>query len=194
VVIKIYDNKILSPVKCGTRHLDKIWLNKRVEYTHNDYLRFPKVKYIIVRSPLEHLITALHTETVGYINEFGKVIDFYHQLNDFISPIGATHWSTQFYKYLYYYRNRYGSDVEVVELSNLTTLLQNLGYDLEYNSEEYNFKKYEHWWEKNELFDILKETYPQEIKWLLEKVEEQNVYYNKLLNNETDNNLIGNLI
>lgn len=194
MVIKIYNKNILSPVKCGTRYLDKIWESNRIEYTHNDYLKFPKVKYIIIRPPIEHLITALHTETVGYINEFGKVLDFYHQLNDFISPNGATHWSFEFYEYLYYYRNKFGFDIEVVQLCDLTDLLSKLGYDLPYNSDEYNFKEYKQWWTKEELFDILKEKYPTEIKLLLGKVEKQNLYYHKLLNNEIDIKVTGKLI
>jgi hypothetical protein len=42
------------------------------------------------------------------------------------------------------------------------------------------------WWSKDELFEILKNTHPNEINWLIDKVKIQNVYYNKLFNNNVD--------
>ena len=194
MVIKIYNNIIMAPVKCGSRYLDKVWESERTEYIHYQYLKFPKVKYIVIREPMSHLITALHTETVGFINEFGRRDDFYHQLNDFISVDGATHWCVPFYEYLYYYRNKYGEDIEVVKLENLTGLLKNLGHNIQYVPEEYHFKKYEKWWSKEDLFKMLKEMYPKEINWLIDKVETQKIYYEKLLNNEININLRGNIL
>jgi len=194
MVIKIYNNIIMAPVKCGSRYLDKVWESERTEYIHYQYLKFPKVKYIVIREPMSHLITALHTETVGFINEYGRRDDFYHQLNDFISVDGATHWCVPFYEYLYYYRNKYGEDIEVVKLENLTGLLKNLGHNIQYVPEEYHFKKYEKWWSKEDLFKMLKEMYPKEINWLIDKVETQKIYYEKLLNNEININLRGNIL
>jgi hypothetical protein len=194
MVIKIYNNIIMAPVKCGSRYLDKVWESERTEYIHYQYLKFPKVKYIVIREPMSHLITALHTETVGFINEFGRRDDFYHQLNDFISVDGATHWCVPFYEYLYYYRNKYGEDIEVVKLENLTELLKNLGHNIQYVPEEYHFKKYEKWWSKEDLFKMLKEMYPKEINWLIDKVETQKIYYEKLLNNEININLRSNIL
>lgn len=194
MVIKIYNNIIMAPVKCGSRYLDKVWESERTEYIHYQYLKFPKVKYIVIREPMSHLMTALHTETVGFINEFGRRDDFYHQLNDFISVDGATHWCVPFYEYLYYYRNKYGEDIEVVKLENLTELLKNLGHNIQYVPEEYHFKKYEKWWSKEDLFKMLKEMYPKEINWLIDKVETQKIYYEKLLNNEININLRGNIL
>ena len=46
MVIKIYNDTILAPVKCGSRYLDKVWEDKRIEFNHGQYSRFPKVKYI----------------------------------------------------------------------------------------------------------------------------------------------------
>ena len=194
MVIKIYNNTILTPVKCGSRYLDKVWEDKRVEFNHGQYSRFPKVKYIVLRDPMSHLVTALHTETLYFINEFGKKNDFYHQLNEFTGSIGSTHWCFPFYEYLYYYRNKYGAEIEVVKLENLTELLKNLGYNIEYVPEDYNFKKYKKWWPKEELFEMLKDMYPNEINSLLDKIEIQNIYYNKLINNEIDSNDLGEKI
>jgi hypothetical protein len=183
--IKIYNNTIMTPVKCGSRYLDKIWENQRVKFNHFEYLEFPKVKYIIVRDPLSHLITALHTETIDFINKPGESNNFYHKLKDFISPHGATHWCVRFYEYFYYYKKKYGEDVQVVKLENLTELLKNLGYSVEYNSDDYHFNKHKIWWPKDELYEMLKDTHPNEINWLIDKVTIQNVYYNKLLNNNS---------
>ena len=194
MVIKIYNNTILAPVKCGSRYLDKVWENNRIEFNHGQYSRFPKVKYIVLRDPLSHLVTALHTETLYFINEFEKRDDFYHQLNEFTTSIGSVHWCFSFYEYLYYYRNKYGKDIQIVKLENLTELLKKFGHDIEYAPKEYNFKKYKKWWPKEELFEILKNKYPNEINFLLNQVEIQNVYYNKLINNEIDSNDLGEKI
>jgi hypothetical protein len=190
--IKIYNNTIIVPVKCGTRYLDKVWENERIELSHVQYLRFPKVKYIVIREPMAHLKAAIHTQTVKFINEFGKRDIFLESLNDFINPIGTTHWCVSFYEYLYYYRNRYGEDVEIIKLENLTELLKKLGHDIEYVPEEYHFKKYKDWMSKDELFKLLMDMYPKEVNLLLDKVKIQNEYYNKLINNEIDPNSFGN--
>lgn len=194
MVIKIYNDTILTPVKCGTRYLDKIWEDKRVYSGHEKYLKFPKVKYIIVREPMSHLISALHTETLEWINRYTDKDDFYHQLGEFISEQGATHWCFPFYEYLYYYRNKHGKDIEVVKLENLTELLKKLGHNIEYTAEEYSFKNYEKWWTKEELFQILKDRYPKEINLLIKKVKVQTEYYNKLINNEIDDKMVGILL
>ena len=34
MVIKIYNNTILTPVKCGSRYLDKIWESERIKFNH----------------------------------------------------------------------------------------------------------------------------------------------------------------
>lgn len=180
----------MVPVKCGSRYLDNVWESERVKYNHFDYLKFPKVKYIVVRDPMSHLITALHTETMWYINEFNKIDDFHHQLNEFTTSFGVTHWCVRFYEYFYYYKKKHGDDVEVVKLENLTELLKNLGHNIEYASDNYDFKKYKNWMSKEELFEMLKEKYPKEINWLIDKVKIQNVYYNKLINNHINDNLI----
>lgn len=194
MVIKIYNDTILTPVKCGTRYLDKIWEDKRVYSGHEKYLKFPKVKYIIVREPMSHLISALHTETLEWINRYTDKDDFYHQLKEFISDEGATHWCFPFYEYLYYYRNKYGKDIEVVKLENLSELLKKLGHNIDYVSEEYSFRNYEKWWTKEELFQMLKDMYPKEIDLLIKKVNIQTEYYNKLINNEIDETMVGNLL
>jgi hypothetical protein len=192
MVIRIYNNTIIAPAKCGTRYLNKIW--KYTEFKHMQYLKFPKVKYIVLREPISHLITAIHTETIEFINKYGKSNDYYHQLSNFIRPSAVNHWCVPFYEYLYYYRNKYGNDVQIVKLENLTELLKNLGYNIEYIPEEYHFKKYKNWMPKEELFQMLKDMYPTEINWLIDKVEIQNIYYNKLINNEIDINQQGNKI
>jgi hypothetical protein len=194
MVVKIYNNTILTPVKCGTRYLDKVWEDKRISSGHQKYLKFPKVKYIVVREPLSHLISALHTETIEWINVYTNEDDFYHQLGEFISEEGATHWCVPFYEYFYYYRNKYGNDIEVVKLENLTELIKELGYNVEYTPEEYHFKKYKKWWSKEELFEMLKNMYPNEINFLINKVKIQTEYYNKLINNEIDSTKIGNIL
>lgn len=194
MVIKIYNNTILAPVKCGSRYLDKIWEDKRIWFGHQKYLSFPKVDYIVIREPMSHLVSALHTETLEWINVYTDEDDFYHQLKEFISDEGSTHWSFRLYEYLYYYRNKYGKDIKVIKLENLTELLKKLGHDIEYTPEEYHFKEYKKWWPKEELFEMLKDMYPNEIDFLLNKVEIQNTYYQKLLKNEIDSTTIGNII
>lgn len=187
--IKVYNNTIMAPLKCGTRYLDKVWgPDKQIELKHYEYLKFPKVRYIIIRDPMSHLITALHTETLAFINMFGKKDNFYNQLNEFLSLDGAEHWSVPFYEYLYYYRNKYGNDIEVIKLENLTNLLKKLGHDVKYVPEEYHFKECKKWWSKETLFEMLKTMYPDEIEVLTNKVKTQDIYYEKLLNDEIDIN------
>lgn len=194
MTIKIYDNLILAPVKCGTRYLNKIFTDNGKDFEHTHYLTFPKVKYIIIRPPIEHLKTAIHTEIINRLHKDKNEDIFYEPINNFLGVYGSTHWCIKFYEYLYYYKNKFGDDIEIITLSNMSNLIRNLGYNIDYNSEEYNFKNYENWQSKEELFKDLEVKYPKKIKWLLDKVEYQNLYYEKLLNNKIDIKIFDNLI
>ncbi len=191
MLIVVYNNNtLMTPLKCGTRYIDKIWSDTRIQYTHNDFMKIPKVKYIVVRPPIEHLLTGLHTDILKYVNEINKNGNFEQQIRNYVSN-NAVHWCSQLYEYLYYYRNIHNDEnTQVVKLENLTELIKSLGYEVEYNPDEYRFTDYKKWWSKEELFELLKKMYPKEIEWLLNKVDEQNQYYFKLVNNEMDEKIL----
>jgi len=58
---KLYDNKLLAPVKCGTRYLDLIFKDNQVGFDLIELkisLFLPNVTDIIIRPPMAHLVSA----------------------------------------------------------------------------------------------------------------------------------------
>jgi hypothetical protein len=75
--LKIYENSIIAPLKCGTRFLDSIWKPLPINET-NLYLHCSSEikKYIVLRPPLEHFKSAIQTETIGILKENYNKDDF----------------------------------------------------------------------------------------------------------------------
>jgi hypothetical protein len=182
--VKVYGNKIIAPCKCGTRYLDKIW-NVYEDISEMTIFRNPKWKrfegYYIYRPPMEHLVSALHTEIITR-EDWQSVDDI---IDLFLRPIGTTHWSPYMYKGLWEYISA-NKRVKGIPLSQLTTLVKKLGMDApKWDKSEYEFRHLDDkWLSKETVLKDIQRDYEIEWEWLVSCVEEDGVYYDKIVNCE----------
>lgn len=181
--VKVYGGKIIAPCKCGTRYLDKIW--DEYENTSEMYIfELPKWKgfngYWIHRPPMEHLISALHTEIIDRRDD--ESID--DIIDGFLSKKGTTHWSDGLYKGLWEFIS-YNRKVKPIPLSQLTKLVRSLGIEPpHYDSKEYEFNHIDRWVSKETVIKDIQRDYEVEWEWLTSCIEEEEKYYEMILNGE----------
>lgn len=199
--IKLYYNDtILTPMKCGTRYLDEVFKDNTPNgFALNEVKRtlfLPKVKYIILRPPIEHLKSALHTAMLTEYN-FGEkkenefIIDFKPIVDEFCywendDDVQNTHWRHDVYETLYWTWRRNRDNINIIELKDLSFLLEKLKIENlpKYDSKNYEFKSYKYWCSKDEIMLFIKTNYPIQWNNYMQQIDRANVFYNHLMNTE----------
>ena len=193
MVFKLFNgDTILAPLKCGTRYLEMVFGAPSSEiacYTLNRNLFIPTLKTIIIRPPIEHLISALHTEILGFLRE-NKEGDIKETLNTFVSNGSGiwqnAHWDKNVYSDLYWYWRRNRNYVNVIELKNLSSHLKELKIKKlpKYDSNDYNFNNYKYWCSKDDLMLFIKTNYKTQWDNLMEQIGVSTIFYDYLINKE----------
>jgi hypothetical protein len=190
MVLNFYkNNTILAPVKCGTRYLkecfgdesDIIPLHRLKGGLHHKTLNT-----IIIRSPYEHLESALHTELLPIFAEGINTDKIESMLKTFDVnwnyPEGGTHWSSTLYEKLYFYWGKNSKKIKIIELKELSNYLNTIQAELPiYNPQKYNFNHYDNWYSKDDIILYVKENY--KIVWnnLMKQIEISNNWYQLLI-------------
>ena len=101
MVFHLFDNKILTTPKCGTRYLRQVWSSKYLKY--NEITDFSNVEYLIIREPIEHLMSALHTEFYTYKDFYHRNVSYFsNYLDTLILKKEIEHWSYNMYQIMYW--------------------------------------------------------------------------------------------
>lgn len=180
--IKIFDERILAPSKCGSRHLSKVFSVRRISESIEELAY--KTTHIIVRNPLEHFKSAIHTE---YYNNSNTELDVLVKSSTTEKGIG--HWHPSTYKFLYSVLCT-NKSINVVELSNLSTFLLSENYLLEYDKSEYNWSTSNDWVDKDKLYQSITNLYPEEMNTIQLKLNNEISYYDKLIHKNVSKTLI----
>lgn len=186
VDIKIFDNRILAPSKCGTRHLRKVFKDVRFDMR---YHKIKDVTHIVVRNPYEHFKSAIHTEYLNYKNSFNTDTDVHHIIKQSTSKNGIGHWHPNTYQYLYSLFSL-NKNIKVIDLNNLSTFLHSEGYEIPYNQSEYNWSEFNEWKSKEDILTELMDEFKSEFDIIDKKLEREMDYYNKLVNNHYSKNIL----
>ena len=197
---KIYNNgTILAPVKCGSRFLDEVFEDTFIGFSIDDVKRtlfLPKLKSIIVRHPMEHFKSALHTAVLTEWNFGERNEDEPFDMTPIIKEFcywnrgepQNTHWRHDTYEVLYWsWRRNIKNDIEVVELKDLSSHLEKLNIKNlpKYDSKRYDFKEsYKNWCTKDEIMLFVKENHS--IIWnnYMKQIENSIMFYDYLMNKE----------
>ena len=51
---KIFNNEILTPLKCGSTYMEMVYPDNIIEISYDTLPRYKDVTAIIIREPLEH--------------------------------------------------------------------------------------------------------------------------------------------
>jgi hypothetical protein len=184
--LKIYGGIICAPVKHGTRFLDKIFPTNVAAHSttiYNEYLSLLTKKpiWFIYRDPMEHLVSALHTEI---INKNVSNFTTPDVISHFVREGCTTHWDKNILKELYDTWDKvHKNGFNIVELKELSNLLIELGYNVpEYDYEEFQFHHMRSWISKEDVVLMVQTDFPKEWEYLMSIVESENEFYYKLNN------------
>lgn len=184
--IKLFDNRILAPSKCGTRYLRKVYSDKRFDINVDN---INNITHIIVRNPYEHFESALHTEYINYKTTNDTMDGVHHIMDGVITSNGIGHWHPQLYRFLYSIFNK-NKSIKVIDLSKLSSFLKSEGYDMMYDKSEYDWSSFSHWKSKEEVISDLKIEFKNEFKIIEDKLQSELIYYNKLVNMQVLNEIL----
>ena len=204
----IVNNEILVPVKCGTTYLETVYPgnfislgpNPSIESYSHLFNRCKDISAIIIREPLEHLQSALHTELLRWYNEHHNenlsAETAIPLINNFITnelnPFGTTHWDINYYEHLYKFWKQYHNRIKIIHISNLTDFIkQEYGIDMPHDKFSYGIPeigigfKYRYT-TKQKLAKWIEETMPDLWNELVKDMDRANKFYNLLINKKID--------
>jgi len=175
---QLFDNRILAPLKCGTRYLSKVYTF--VDFNYYEITDFSNIEYLIIREPYELLKSALHTEFILHKELYGFEMHFGNYLDKLILENYCSHWSYYMYEQMYWIYFKSNKKIKVIHLSNLTDFMKQEGYNMKYTQSNYDFHDYKNWINRDEFFNKLLKEFPTQMEILLEKVNIQTLFYNKI--------------
>ena len=196
----VVNNEILVPLKCGSTYLEGIYPDNIININYSDLPNLKGISAIIIREPLEHLQSALHTELLGWLwenpNEKLSTETMIPLINNFIThklnPVGTTHWDINYYEHLYKFWKQNKDTIKIVHVSDLTDFIkQKYGIDIPHDKFSYgipahggNFK-YEYT-TKKKLAKWIEETLPDLWNELLNELPKANKFYNLIINKKIE--------
>ena len=185
VTIKIYDEIIVVPTKCGSRFCDEVCKGVTSSPSLEELIHF-KPKFFIVRNPKEYFYSALNTELT---NELNNEIDEYGMSYELLENIfgevlkklkdGTNHYDPYFYEKL----SNKNLTIDFIDLKNLSDLLSGI-YDKDVH-ELYFKNNYSHkddrYYISNELrTDIYKNNYKDYYEFFEHRIMNELIHYEKL--------------
>lgn len=184
MTFKIFDDKIVVPLKCGTRYCESIFPSCETVWDtlwYADESIINKNYWMVYRHPMEHLISALQTEMAMVLNGHDTTKTLNDIIDRFCREKGTGHWGRDVCKSLhtYWYNNQ--SYVNLIELKDLSNALQSFGYNtIEYNKKEYDFDYLHNEWDKEDCVNYVIENRPKEWEWLKWCASNDMDYYDRL--------------
>ena len=167
MAFQLFDNRILVPLKCGTRYISKAYTF--VDFNCYETTDFSNIEYVIIREPYEQFKSALHTEYILYEEINGSEMDFGNYLDKLILENYCSHWTYHMYEQIYWIYFKSGKKIKVIHLSNLTDFMKQEGYNMKHIKSNYDFHDYKNWINRDEFFNKLLKEFPTQMEILLEK-------------------------
>ena len=181
-MINLYENHIMSSAKCGSRFLDSI-LDKKERLLPQELLtNLPKVDYIVIRNPYEHLISALHTDLLHVWNKEWEGQTEEDIIRGYSTEEGGSHYWMYLYKTIYEYWEATNKSAKIILLHQLNILIDEMGIEYTFEEEAYNWDGYfEIYKSKGEIIKYVIDTYPNEYKLMMGGVLMEQQYYHKFI-------------
>ncbi len=197
---KIFNNQILVPLKCGTTYMEIVYPNNVVDAGYDELLYIKDITTIIIREPLEHLQSALHTELLGWYhlhpNERLSTETVTPLIKNFINtdlnPFGTTHWDINYYEHLYKFWKQNRNTLKVVHISDLTDFIKKeYEIDIPHNKFSYGIpalsSKFKYvYTTKQKLSKWIEETLPELWNELVKDLPKANKFYNLIINKKIE--------
>lgn len=178
------DNKILAPLKCGTRYLRTLGLPfDTIDMNTNDWNSMPNIDWqmIVIRNPIEHLKSALQTELLNLYNghRLWEGMTTKSVLDRFLSDGGCDHWNGVMYKKLYELWIHKNKSIKIIDLKDLSYFISTMGYYKPYDKQKFDFTNRSVWYSKETIIEMLEKNYSKQYEALINLMESDAIYYNK---------------
>ena len=141
------------------------------------------ITHIVLRNPLSHLLSALHTDLWGHLDVPTRNIGLIKEnlaLKEILlkyTTTGTGHWSPHLYYNLYMLLQK-RPDIQIVPLNKLSEFLESVGLEEEYVPDEYNFANMGI--EREYIINWVKMEYPSIWKRIWELYESDAVWVNRI--------------
>jgi hypothetical protein len=198
---KYNQDKILAPLKCGTRFLDETFGGDSgnigiIELLETKQYIIPNLQAIIIRPPYEHLVSALRTEILNVYNSedtkptfdaVKMVVKSFMVENSNWKKFNTAHWSQHLYQGLYLLWRRNKDKIKIIQLKDLSVYLKSINVEIQkYDAEKYNFNYYRNWFSKEDIIIYLKNYFCEEWEDYMKQVEDCDRYYKILIGEVKD--------
>jgi hypothetical protein len=186
----IYNDNILSHSKCGTKYLDELfgipWQNsgKKKIKSPSELLNVDlNVKYVIIRNPKEHFLSALSSMVDNdlYIKSIHKIQDdvVFNTMNILYNDLDQ-HWCPNYYKYIYMLCNN--RKITLVHLNDLSDFVE---MELKIPKIEYTNVHRGRKESFEELENKCKTANPKLWELIEKTLKDELYFYDKLINENT---------
>ena len=182
MTVYCFDNKIMAPLKCGTRYLRGLDLHQdHIHMTENDWARACKIQWelIVLRTPIGQLKSALKTEILNMLNghHLWAGLGVKEILDRFIDENGCDHWSGNMYKKIYELWTFQNMNPKIIHLHDLSYFLSMEGINYPFIKEKYDFSNFKITKSQDEIFEMVKVDYPSHFKKLIELLDNDSLHY-----------------
>lgn len=153
MTLNVYDYKILSPAKCGSRYLDMIYdtencpkgktiipkgskIGSNTMYQIKKVVNSPtldvnnidwdKIEWVVVRPPLELTISAIHTDLMMFWNGMGNNKVDEENLIRLFSKNETGHYHNELYRTLCFMWMKSGKKIKFIHLNDLTDFCEDV--------------------------------------------------------------------
>jgi len=183
----IYNENIISHSKCGTKYLDELF-NVHLEKGRKKNIKSPSellnvnlnIKYVIIRNPKEHFLSAIDTLTNNefYLESIYTINDnhVYNSMDILYNDLDQ-HWCPNYCKYVYMLSNN--RKITLVHLNDLSDFVE---MELKMSKIEYTKSHGGRKKTFEELENKCKEANPKLWELIEKTLKDEMYFFNKLLN------------
>lgn len=196
---KIFNNQILTPLKCGSTYLEMVYPNDIQNAGYDELSDLERISTIIIREPFDHLQSALHTEILMWYalnpSESLSIDTATPLIKNFINsdsnPRGTTHWDVNYYEHLYKFWKSNKDSIKIVHISNLTPFLKER-YDVDIPHDKFSYGIPAHngrfkyaFTSKQKLSKWIETALPELWNDLTKELPKADKFYNLMINAES---------
>lgn len=178
------DDKILAPLKCGTRYLRTLELPfNTIDMNSKNWNEIYDIDWqmIVIRNPIEHLKSALQTELLNLYNghRLWEGMTTKMVIERFLSDYGCDHWCGSMYKKFYELWIHKNKSIKIVDLKDLSYFISNMGYYKPYDKQKFDFTNRNIWYSKDDIMKMIENDYTDYYNQLIDLMKLDSIYYNK---------------
>ena len=207
---KVYMKKFLILPKCGSRFFEEHFGDRKIlkpgsklgssdwidvinkessgcvtKLKHSKFI--DEIEFIVLREPLEHMKSAIHTEFINFWNGSDKRDNTTERdvLNYILKEDSHSHWNCHVFRELYLFTLQFKKPPTIIMLNDLNDFIKKelkKTYSTGFTKTNYDFSWSNIYMSKDDLWNIyIKHNYPNEWEMFSKRLEGDMFFWNKLI-------------